>query len=223
MSSESDSDTEYYDGMDDSGSESDGDMTSEYSDTSDEDDDDNVPDNQGWQRITISDDKPPSPPQPAFPFIGDNIIHHVYNSEDEENTYIQYFESFLDDNILDIIVTETNRNAEQKLSGKSETEKKKWHPTYWEEMRIFLSVIMLQGIVKKPEESQYWSKMPLLHTPIFAKIMPYRRFCKIKQYLHLSNNEDFDPATHPCPKLNKIWKFYNSIVSKFNCTRLHKM
>ena len=45
--------------------------------------------------------------------------------------------------------------------------------------------------------------------------MSYRRFCKVKQYLHFSNNEDYDKDTHPCPKLNKIWNFYLKIVDKF--------
>lgn len=44
--------------------------------------------------------------------------------------------------------------------------------------------------------------------------MTGKRFERIKQYLHFSNNNDFDP-NNPCPKLNKIWDVYENLNNKF--------
>ena len=43
----------------------------------------------------------------------------------------------MDDDMIHIIVEETNRNAEKKLRDKNETEKRKWHPTTGNEIRVF--------------------------------------------------------------------------------------
>ncbi|KAG8239694.1 hypothetical protein J437_LFUL019172 [Ladona fulva] len=46
--------------------------------------------------------------------------------------------------------------------------------------------------------------------------MSYRRFANIRQYLHFSNNEEYDPLSHPNPKLNKIWPIYQMLEDKFS-------
>ena len=45
--------------------------------------------------------------------------------------------------------------------------------------------------------------------------MTGKRFETIKQFLHFSNNVEFDPANHPCPKVNKIWPIYEDLNNKF--------
>ncbi|KAG0443675.1 hypothetical protein HPB47_014652 [Ixodes persulcatus] len=63
---------------------------------------------------------------------------------------------------------ETNRYAEQKLNASKLSEHsrlKKWVPTTTKEMQVFLSLLLLRGIVQKPEQEWYWSKNKLLHTP----------------------------------------------------------
>lgn len=39
---------------------------------------------------------------------------------------------------------------------------------------------------------------------IFGKYTILKHFEPIKRFLHFSNNDEFDPANHPYPKLNKI-------------------
>ncbi|KAJ8967387.1 hypothetical protein NQ314_002892 [Rhamnusium bicolor] len=45
--------------------------------------------------------------------------------------------------------------------------------------------------------------------------MSCKRFENIKQFLHFSNNETYDPERHPNPKLNKIFLIYDMLVKKF--------
>ncbi|KAJ8950559.1 hypothetical protein NQ318_015692 [Aromia moschata] len=42
-----------------------------------------------------------------------------------------------------------------------------------------------------------------------------KRFEAIHQNLHFSNNDEFDEASHPNPRLNKIWPVYDCLVTKF--------
>lgn len=77
---------------------------------------------------------------------------------------------------------------------------------------MFLALTLLQGIVRKPEMEQYWSKNPLLVTPFFIQALSARRFNQIKQYLHFNNNGAYNARTHPFPKLNKI----SPVLEKLN-------
>ncbi|GLV38146.1 hypothetical protein CBL_10113 [Carabus blaptoides fortunei] len=65
----------------------------------------------------------------------------------------------------------------------------------------------------------YWTTSEVFETPIFSKLFTYRRYYDIQKNLHFSNNEDYNPETHPQPKLNKIWPVFDSINSK--CSSLY--
>ncbi|KAG8224183.1 hypothetical protein J437_LFUL002305 [Ladona fulva] len=82
-------------------------------------------------------------------------------------------------------------------------------------MRVFFALIMLQSIVRKPEIVHFWSRRPILSTPFFGDTMSYRRFTKIRQYLHFVDNDTYDPLTNPNPKLNKIWRVHQMLEEKF--------
>lgn len=55
--------------------------------------------------------------------------------------------------------------------------------------------------------------------------MTVKIFEVLIQFLHFSNNEEFDGDTHPAPKLNKIWSIYEDLVTKFQnlCTSEQKV
>ncbi|GFW35302.1 piggyBac transposable element-derived protein 4 [Trichonephila clavipes] len=77
------------------------------------------------------------------------------------------------------------------------------------------ALIILQGIVKKPTNEQYWSKRHSISTPFFYKVMCYRRFNLIYRFLHFSDNETFVTETHECPKLSKIWPVLKYLTIRF--------
>ncbi|KAM9305160.1 piggyBac transposable element-derived protein 4-like [Gastrophryne carolinensis] len=79
----------------------------------------------------------------------------------------------------------------------------------------FLGLILLTGVVGKPLQKWYWTTNKLLATPFFGTIMSECRFSLIMKNLHFTNNEEFDEATHPAPKLKKIWEVYQMIQKNF--------
>ncbi|GFV16088.1 piggyBac transposable element-derived protein 4 [Trichonephila clavipes] len=88
-----------------------------------------------------------------------------------------------------------------------------------EELHVFFAPNILQGIVKKPGiGDHYWSKRYSTNTPFFSKIMSHRRFCFLQRYLHFSDNAAFDPQSHECPKLVKVWPVLKHLNEKFSET-----
>ncbi|XP_035208278.1 piggyBac transposable element-derived protein 4-like [Stegodyphus dumicola] len=128
---------------------------------------------------------------------------------------LSYFELFFDNSLMDIILTETNGYAFQHPGSSQNL----WSPITMEELYIFLAITILQGIIRKPEIRMYWSKVEIFQSPIFPKLLSFRRYSEIKRYLHFSNNETYDAEIHPHPKLNKIWPVFDHINKK--CSSLY--
>jgi len=156
------------------------------------------------------------PTAPAsFPFIGNPGPKFTMA---DDATVLDYFELFFDDVMLQIIVKETNRYAQQymnKAVPKERSRCKKWTDTDEKELRLFFSVLFLQGIVKKPKQEYYWSKRHILQTPIFQQVIQKDRFILLMKFLHFTNNEEFDKDNHPWPKLNKIYDIMEHLRKKF--------
>lgn len=147
----------------------------------------------------------PPPAPPHFPFSGQPSVNCEFNLESSE---LEYFEKFFDDELIQIITNETNTySVQNNYNG---------IPITANDIRVFLAIIILQSIVKKPDLQHYWSKNPLLLTPFFSQTISYRRFLDIKKYLHFSNNEAYDESVHPSPKLNKIWPVLDNLSKKFS-------
>lgn len=152
---------------------------------------------------------------PRFKFTGQPKVN--FNFDDSKGK-LQFYDAFIDNDLIDMIVLETNRYAEQCIQSsvfRRHSRSKKWVPTSRDEMNSFLALIILQGIVKKPTVEQYWSKRHSTSTPFFSKIMSYRRFQLIYRYMHFADNNAFDAKTHECPKLAKIWPVLKHLSSSF--------
>ncbi len=63
-----------------------------------------------------------------------------------------------------------------------------WHDVDRNEMKVFLSLVMLMGIIKKNNYKDYWSTDPLIQTPIFNKAKSVNRFVNILGALHFFDN-----------------------------------
>ncbi|XP_022251164.1 piggyBac transposable element-derived protein 4-like isoform X2 [Limulus polyphemus] len=167
-----------------------------------------------WCKVDTTRQLSPSPSR--FQFCGASSLNI---NIDPNGDILQFFNIFFDDVLVDMITTETNRYAAQCLQAHQskfcQSHCSQWHHTTSNEMRTFLAIIILQGIVCKPEQQLFWSKNPLITTPFFPKIMSYRRFVMLKQYLHFSDSGTYDPENHPSPKLNKIWPVFEYLNEKF--------
>ncbi|KAM5170545.1 piggyBac transposable element-derived protein 4-like [Mantella aurantiaca] len=182
-----------------------------YSD--DSDDSAELSDVRTWCSIDCGTDQA-APPR--FPFTGAPGM----KVDIEHDNPLAYLQLFLTDEVIEKIVTETNRYKEQQSATlyRKFSRIRKWEPVTKDDIWNFLGLIILQGVVKKPLQKWYWSTNKLLETPFFGTVMTEYRFSLIMKFLHFTNNEEFDETTHPAPKLKKIWEVFQMVVKNFQQT-----
>jgi hypothetical protein len=91
------------------------------------------------------------------------------NLEDSTINPIDCYRHFITDEIIDLMVRETNRYAEQHIETQKLTKRSKtlhWKPTTNEEMLKFLGIIIEMGLVQMPEIDYYWSKSKLFGSEV---------------------------------------------------------
>jgi hypothetical protein len=63
-----------------------------------------------------------------------------------------------------------------------------WKPVTICEMKKFLGLMFLTGVIQKPKLEWYWSTRSVLLTPIFSQVISRNRFQIIHQYLHFNDS-----------------------------------
>ena len=110
----------------------------------------------------------------------------------ENSSLADVFSEFVTEELFDTISEETNRFAPQQRRRRrhraDRSHMKKWTKNTRSEIGGFLALVILMGVVVKPELGQYWSTDPYLHTPVFPAIMPRDRFKEILKNLHFGDN-----------------------------------
>ncbi|GFS91071.1 piggyBac transposable element-derived protein 4 [Trichonephila clavipes] len=143
----------------------------EFSFSESESDDDCLDSDRDWCQIDVTS---PLPSHPKLTFTGNPGIKVCIGDSGDP---LEYFNLFLDDEMFSFIVEETNRYAESFFENAELTPGSralKWKNTNKEEMKRFISLLRLQGIVQKPVEQWFWSKRPILSTPFFGKVMVHK-------------------------------------------------
>jgi len=76
---------------------------------------------------------------------------------------------FLTNNVINLLVTETNRFAKFILTARLKRKARPhiWHATDKAEMKKFRGLLLLMGVVKKPRVEDFWSTDPALATQAF--------------------------------------------------------
>ena len=137
----------------------------------------------------------------------------------DEPKPLDFLTFFVHDELVEILVRETKRYAEQHLASAQlgpQSRSHMWTPTNLQEMKLFLAMSMLMGVVHKPTLDMYWTKSSLFATPAFGKLMPRNRYCLILKYLHFSNNDDMpDKSDTDFDRLFKIREVYDILTSAF--------
>ena len=143
-----------------------------------------------------------------FPFTETEGLQVRMNNE---HSIIDFVKLYLTDEVFNILVTETNRFAEQFLAAATENTRSnsyvgKWVPVTIPEMEKFLGLVILMGIIYKPSTPLYWSTDELFSTPIFSQLMTRNRFQLIEKFLHFNNNLDpsYDPLDENRDRLHKV-------------------
>jgi len=104
--------------------------------------------------------------------------------------------------VLNLIVTETNRQAQRY--------KTQWTKTDSIEIKKFLAIVMYTGMISYPKLSDYWSHQPFFQNSFVPKIMPRNRFQELLRFFHVSNND-----INPTDRLGKIQPLIDILVNLF--------
>ncbi|XP_012273615.1 piggyBac transposable element-derived protein 4 [Orussus abietinus] len=136
-----------------------------------------------------------------------------------------YVEKYLDDHLISIIVKETNLYADQFLQShpnlKPRSRMRKWYSTTNNEVRCFIAILILQGIVKKPALDMYFLKREIICSPFFGKIFSADRFLLLCKFLYFENNAPHNDM--PSKKLCKIKTVLEYVINKCKSLYTPKM
>lgn len=125
---------------------------------------------------------------------------------------IEIFLMLFGDDLLDLIVSESNRYSLQKGTALDLT---------LEELKAFLGMLIIMGFHSLPSLRLYWSSDQNFHLPRISDTMTLKRFLKILRYIHLSDNEkmpqrgndNFDKLYKVRPMINLL---SNSFLGSYN-------
>lgn len=140
----------------------------------------------------------------AFNFKGN--IEYPPEILDLETPY-QFFSYFFDDELLTMLVEESNRYAIQK------------NPNFTDsvsvvELRKFIGILVFSSVYHYPSVRSYWSNI-VRFGPI-ADVMTLNRFEKIRQIFHMNDDSKHLPADHPKhDRLHKVRPVIDFLLKKF--------
>jgi len=152
-------------------------------------------------------------------YVFDRKIRFL-NIFNKMNEY-EVFENFFDNNIIRIITEESNSYLQSYLSNKSKNGEiiRKEEKIYIdkitnENIRKYIGLIYLMGIIELPHERMYWSNDTLYHNNLFPTVMSGNLFRFLNKFLHFPKN-DFKNENNRFDKLYKIQPFIDVLREKW--------
>ena len=155
----------------------------------------------------------------AHPFIG------VPSTICDANvTPIEAFHIFFREADFERLVLETNQYNTQVVEKLQVLQRnsmhKNWIPTSTDEMKRFLALNLLMGVIKKPSIRSYWDTDSMLSTPFFSHIMSRGRFEAIISNLHINDSSRAHPKGHPQhDPLFRVRPLYDVLRQRFREAR----
>lgn len=131
---------------------------------------------------------------------------------------IDFLNLFFDEQIWNLILSQTNLYASQTLSEnkkklKANSRYQEWKPVTYSEIQIFHGLILWNGLLSNKDINDNWSSNEIFQTN-HGKYMSNNRFHLINSFLHLNNNENsFSGA--PLFKLKPLITMLNNSFEKF--------
>lgn len=108
-----------------------------------------------------------------------------------ENTSFWFYRNLFTNNLLYLIVEETNVNAENIFLSEKTNEKSRicaWRPVALDKLLTFVGIFLHMGVVRMPRLEHYWKKDLLFHNKGIASIMSRNRFLVILRALNFARN-----------------------------------
>ncbi|KAK9720026.1 Transposase IS4 [Popillia japonica] len=118
---------------------------------------------------------------------------------------LQLFEMFFDEDIIEHIVTETNRYASQKNKPDNISS---------QELKCFLGVLIISGYIQLPRRRMFWEREKDTHNDLVASAISRDRFEFLMTHLHLTDNNTIDKNDR-FAKMRPLFTHLNKIFLKF--------
>ncbi|XP_017478567.1 PREDICTED: piggyBac transposable element-derived protein 4-like [Rhagoletis zephyria] len=144
-------------------------------------------------------------------------LYGLYNKE-----AVDFFRLFVNNDILDLIVLETNRYASQCVQKDSlpHSRIQKWTPTDRDEIEKLLGIIIWMGLCPFPSMQSYWKKNTI-YPNCLPSIISRNRFQVLLKMLHFNNNENLteDRLQKLSPLIEKLRESFQQpiIPSEYVC------
>lgn len=164
----------------------------------------------------ISQEENPWQPVIPRPFDFEFTDNETINISGEIENPIDAYKLFLTDDVLDLIVRETNKYAKEKLQQQRKKRKNpEWHDTDKNEILQFFSIVITMGLVPLPTISAYWSKDEMFNNKFVSEIMPRDRFLSLLKFIHFADNsvKDKDRLRKLKPLLDKLLNNFKQVLS----------
>lgn len=150
-------------------------------------------------------------------------VHSGPQNFDEESTPIDIFSHFFDNEVLDLLVTQTNLYYEQYIQMKGGVETlpafaraRSWTPVSVPELKVFIAVVLYMGLVRLPNYDMYWSKDDLINLQSLSSYMTRDRFYNILAFFHANDNVNEPPRDHPDYNPGyKVDRLANLLITKW--------
>ena len=189
--------------------------TSEDSVTSEDVSDDEAQQHSGANVVAQPDWGPVQSSTRSFPFTGEEKLAVLPETDASGIKPIDIYNLILTEDIVSMIVTETNRYAQQVIDDSQLTRRSRlhaWKDTNNAEIRKYIGIVIYMGLNPKPEIALYWSKSILYADPFVPNLMTRERFELLYRFLHFTDN------TAPHDDQDGLYKFTplgDSIISRF--------
>lgn len=152
----------------------------------------------------------------VYPFNPDNEtigINSDITETMQECDPIHFFNLFFNDGVVNLLVTETNRYAQQciqSIQQRPYSRLAKWIDCTANEIRQFFGIVMFMGLNVLPSIAHYWRNDDLYVSSV-SKVMSRNRFELILRVLHCANNETYTQSN----RLHKIEKLVTLVNENF--------
>ena len=140
--------------------------------------------------------------------VSPNFPQNVRNAVD-------YFGLFYDDEVLDLIVEETNRYATQFFESHPEQRTNPyysaWTPCDKGKIKAYFGLMIHMGLVQYPRLEYHWTKTPLYSCSLCPSIMTRRDFFLLHGFLHFADNH----SANLDDKIFKVRRLFELLSSRF--------
>ena len=134
---------------------------------------------------------------------------------------IDFLQLLITDEMLEAIVVQTNLFAEQfidkhELSSRSRVQQCNWSPHDVAELRKFLALVVIMGLVPYPCIEDSWVTSWPFATTTFSSVMSRDRFSLILRFIHLNDSTKFIQKGQPgYDPLFKLRPFLDPLIDNF--------